>query len=282
MCGVSVADRHFYFSNATAASAVDEQVHISRMAFEESMRVGVVDRPGTGDVFMLLAPAGCAIGDRAGIHCLQQPAFIYWREQQAHYYGDPDAAWSHTWLHLCGTYLKRMNFVCPSNTCIPVDDVALFERSYAMIYDELQRTRPDLKIICNIIEHILLRAKRCLQESDAGAAGLAEIPPVFIGIKQYMDNNFALPLSLKELAQRTALSTSHFSNRFKHYYACSPIDYLIRVRMEQAKHMLSNRNLRISEVSHLVGYEDVAYFSRLLKRYFGLNPRDLRKQLLAD
>ncbi len=265
----------FYFSSPGAG---DDQLSITRMAFDETMRAAVVDRHSTGDVFLLMVPAGCVLRDRFGIQELEKPGLIYWRERQPHYYGRSDQAWIHSWIHMHGSWMRRLSQVCPSNTCIQLDDVSMIEQCMRMIYDELQEPKSERQILYNSIETLLLHARRHLNNAEVAQG----IPNQFIELKQYVDNHYQMPLSLQDLAKRVDLSSSHFSNRFREYFSCSPIEYLIRVRMEQSKHLLSNRSLRIQEVSELVGYEDVAYFSRLVKRYHGVNPRDLRKQILED
>lgn len=262
----------FYFASQQAD---DEQLTISRMAIREPMPAGVIDRPSTGDVMLLLVSPGCELVDRNGLHQVQRHGFIYWRERQAHYYGQRATGWEHNWIHMRGSWLRRLSHFCPSNTCIDLEQLQQVETAMLMIYHELQSMQPQRQILSNLLENILLWAAASLDDRDD-----YDVPAVFVELKQYMDNHYYLPLSLQDLAERAKLSVSHFSNRFRHYFSCAPIDYLIRVRMEHARHLLSNQNLSISAVAASLGYADVAYFSRLVKRYHGVNPRALRKQLL--
>jgi AraC-like DNA-binding protein len=239
------------------------------------MPAGVVDRPSTGDVMLLIVSPGCELRDRHGLHQIDGPGFIYWREQQAHHYGCLTDNWHHSWIHMRGSWLRRLGHFCPANTCIGLEQHHQIEATMHMIYYELQSMQPQRQILANLLENMLLWASTSLDGYDD-----YDVPLAFIELKQYMDNHYYLPLSLQDLAGRMSLSVSHFSNRFRHYFSCAPIDYLIRVRMEHARHLLSNQNLSITAVAESVGYEDVAYFSRLVKRYHGDNPRALRKLLL--
>lgn len=271
---MSMHDSLFYFATPQSIGS-DQALAVSRMAFEEPMAKGVVRRPGTGDLFFLLLPKGGEIKDQHGIQRVSQPAFVYWRERQAHHYGNLNKKWPHTWLHVSGRSLKRLSHLCPSNTCVPLPDATKVKMQFRGIYNELQEQQPIEQIILNAIETMLLHCRRYMPDREQPL-----IPETFIKIKQFIDNNAQMPLSLTELAERVALSNSHFSSRFREYFSCSPIDYVISVRMEQAQYLFGNRDLSIAEVAESVGYEDVAYFSRLVKRYFGINPRELRKQLL--
>lgn len=270
---MAVHESRFYFP--APRQAHDEELCVNRMAADEPMVKGLVDRPSVGDYLFLLLPDGGELIDAHGVQQSKQPMLIYWKPQQRHHYGNARKKWLHTWMHVSGTALKRIEHICPSNTAIILPDAERVAAQFELVYQELQDPRPLSKIISNAIESLLYMAQRYVDPADE-----AEIPAAFMKIKQYMDTNAQLPLSLDELAKKVALSASHFSNRFRHYFQCSPIDYLIRVRMEQAGRMLSNENVQISDVSRAVGYDDVAYFSRLVKRYYGVNPRQLRKQLL--
>ncbi len=58
----------------------------------------------------------------------------------------------------------------------------------------------------------------------------------------------------------------------------SPINYLIGVRLRQARYLLLDRQLQISEIARRVGYDDLFHFSKLFKKHFGLSPRALRNR----
>ena len=55
-------------------------------------------------------------------------------------------------------------------------------------------------------------------------------------------------------------------------------EYLMHVRLEQAKRLLEGSDIRIADVAAQVGYADQFYFSRLFKRATGITPSDYRRQ----
>ncbi|MFD1903899.1 helix-turn-helix domain-containing protein [Paenibacillus rhizoplanae] len=68
------------------------------------------------------------------------------------------------------------------------------------------------------------------------------------------------------------------SRKFKQITGENLSDYLTGLRVEKAKALLQNTNLRLSQIAELVGYEDEKYFSRVFKKTAGLTPREYRKQ----
>ncbi|MDD3251277.1 MAG: response regulator [Lachnospiraceae bacterium] len=84
----------------------------------------------------------------------------------------------------------------------------------------------------------------------------------------YQDSN----LNIDVVANAIGLSPSYFSTIFRSEAGITFTDYLIRLRMEKAKTLLENGNMKIYEISQQVGYENAAYFSAAFKKYFGKSP----------
>lgn len=90
----------------------------------------------------------------------------------------------------------------------------------------------------------------------------------------YIDAQYNKDLRLKDVAEAVAISPQYFSKIFKKELGVNFIDYLTKVRIEQAKVMLSERNLSIKEICYQIGYNDPNYFSRLFKKVEGVSPTD--------
>ncbi|RED84248.1 response regulator [Cohnella phaseoli] len=83
--------------------------------------------------------------------------------------------------------------------------------------------------------------------------------------------------SLHSFAKEHHISISHLSRLFKKEAGVNFSDYLIGVRMEQAKALLASEALSVIEVSGRVGYEDSKYFSQLFKKHTGMTPSEYQK-----
>lgn len=77
-------------------------------------------------------------------------------------------------------------------------------------------------------------------------------------------------------------SPDYFSHQFKKATGVSPIQFLNRLRIEQAKEMLLTGNLTVAEVSELVGYKDPLYFSRIFKKITGFSPKMFHGNLFTE
>jgi AraC-like DNA-binding protein len=97
----------------------------------------------------------------------------------------------------------------------------------------------------------------------------------------FMNSNLDRRVSLGELAKVVNLSPSHFSALFKNETRLSPGEYLIKLRMEKASHLLSTSFLSIKQIMAVVGCGNRKTFVGHFKRYFDLAPSQYRKRAFS-
>lgn len=90
--------------------------------------------------------------------------------------------------------------------------------------------------------------------------------------KAYMDHRYGEDIALERLAAIAELSPKYYADLFKKTYGLSAFDYLTQVRMNQAKRLMLQTELRLRDIAHEVGYDDEFYFSRKFKKTFGMPP----------
>ncbi|KTD86706.1 AraC family transcriptional regulator [Paenibacillus etheri] len=99
---------------------------------------------------------------------------------------------------------------------------------------------------------------------------------VAVQVITYIQEYYAEPITLDSLAEVFNFSAYHLSSLFKEYTGMSPIDYLIRFRLELATELLKSTDASVGEISASVGYKDVYYFSRIFKKRKGVSPAHFR------
>jgi len=101
-------------------------------------------------------------------------------------------------------------------------------------------------------------------------------------LRQVMDfiaANYANDLRLEELAREASMSSFHFAREFKKSTGTTPHQYLIKFRVEQAKLLLANRELPLTEVGLRSGFSHQSHFTRLFHRFTGTTPQSYRQRL---
>lgn len=104
-------------------------------------------------------------------------------------------------------------------------------------------------------------------------------PPVVTRAKEYIREHTSEELSLGQVARAVNTSASYFCRLFKKATGINYSQYLSRVRLEKAKQLLVNRNLRVSEVAFQVGFQSLTHFNRVFKKLLGQSPTEYRDHL---
>lgn len=95
-------------------------------------------------------------------------------------------------------------------------------------------------------------------------------------VQRYVSKHLTEELTVKEAAKLCSMSESYFSHMFKKEMGLSFVDYVNRQRVRKAERLLTNTNLRISEISAAVGVDNANYFSVLFRKINGLSPQEYR------
>ncbi|NLU36327.1 MAG: helix-turn-helix transcriptional regulator [Clostridiales bacterium] len=80
------------------------------------------------------------------------------------------------------------------------------------------------------------------------------------------------------MAEKIYISPYYLSHLFKEELGITFLEYLTRIRMEEAKKLLMDRSLTILDISLRIGYDDPGYFSKVFKKKIGVSPSQYRKQ----
>lgn len=99
---------------------------------------------------------------------------------------------------------------------------------------------------------------------------------IHISVK-YINNNFERDISLGDIAKFVFLSPSYFTRAFKEEMGISPINYLLKTRIERSKELLADTSLKISDIALSVGFSNQQRFNEIFKKYSKFTPLQYRK-----
>ena len=136
-----------------------------------------------------------------------------------------------------------------------------------------------LRLLATFAEHLAAISHGI----DAGEAQADAAGPALVGdAKNYIRHHYRGRISLDEAAAAVNASTRHFCKVFKEATGMTFTDYLARVRVEKAKHLLRNPHNRVGEIAFETGFESISQFNRSFKRVTGLTPTRFRRDNRAE
>lgn len=114
----------------------------------------------------------------------------------------------------------------------------------------------------------------------AGGAGLRDRSRVQ-SVVRFMAENLSRPVDHAALEKASDLSASRLQALFREVTGYPPLDYLRRLRVEEARRLLADSRLSVKEIAARAGFRDTSHFSKVFRRIDGLSPAHFRDALLA-
>jgi len=130
-----------------------------------------------------------------------------------------------------------------------------------------------IKLLAIFAEHISVVSNQIMVRRQNSES------PVIKRAKEFIMENQTEDLSLGQVAKAVNTSTFHFCKMFKKATGLNFTEYVSRVRVEKARNLLLNPNLRVSEIAYEVGFQSLTHFNRVFKKITGRSPSDYREQL---
>lgn len=123
------------------------------------------------------------------------------------------------------------------------------------------------------IEFFLMDVYRTPTEADGRPSGRAtRWDEEFARAVQFLRSHLSQPLTLSEIAKGCSMSVSKLKMLFREKTGGGPINYLIELRVKEAKRLIREGNMDFTEIAESLGFASLHYFSRLFKKVTGMSP----------
>ncbi len=190
-------------------------------------------------------------------------------------------------------------YVIPPNVAHLTYSNSTFSDCYIQINDEilLNKTKitnifigKEVKAFAGILQDSYLKRKIGFSKSlDFAASLLIQLiydnlkedndKPLIKDIRNYLiDNMSNSNVNMETLSKKFGYNKDYIRKVFLEATGQTPLEYLKEIRVSRAKDLLIKMQMySVSEISHLIGFEDPLYFSRCFKKYTGVSPKTYRK-----
>lgn len=134
--------------------------------------------------------------------------------------------------------------------------------------------RLDERLLADILTELIDSAMTQIRQDSGGT-----IRDIIRAAVSYIDENYFEELTLVTLAGRYGVESSYFSRMFKQETGKNLMLYIAEKRVGKAREYMEDKNINLTEIAFLTGYDDYTYFSRVFKKITGKSPREYRGDL---
>ncbi|MCM3408398.1 response regulator [Metabacillus litoralis] len=100
--------------------------------------------------------------------------------------------------------------------------------------------------------------------------------------KKWIIKHLEQNITIQKIASQVYMNPTYFCEYFKNQTGETVLDFVTRARIEKARDLLVNTNLKIYDISEKVGYSDTKYFSKLFKKHYGETPSKYKEKVFLD
>lgn len=202
------------------------------------------------------------------------------------YASNNDAPWTIYWIHFRGTLAPYFAegaeapiTVSPNLNSRIADRNAIFEDIFMTLsagytIENLRYTASLLHFYLGSLKYLPIY-RRCHKKEASDVK--TEESVITNAALQYMEENLEKTITLQDLSKYTGYSVSHFSMIFKKHTGHSPLSYFNLLKVKKACELLETTELKINQISYMVGFADPLYFTRQFTRVVGISPRNYRR-----
>jgi AraC-like DNA-binding protein len=216
--------------------------------------------------------------------CSKGDSFIIFPGELFSYEADPEEPWHYVWVafrgHLSGALLPQLG-ITTERPVIPGSGHRKTFALYRRLLLALQQT--EWPPLADLEASGLLR----LLLHEFGLSNKAALPfaPTHASAAErqiqqavrWLSLQYAQPVSIGQLARSLGYHRTHLSKIFKQQIGLSPMQFLMQIRLEQAKILLQS-HWTVEQVASSVGFADALYFSKQFRKAYGESPTQYRNR----
>ena len=198
-------------------------------------------------------------------------------DHQSYFYFPKDKCQSY-WVHFTGSEVDKIldYYQLPNKENIFYSSTSPeYKWLFEQMIRELQLCRANYQeLLTMALRHIFLLINRYLKESKK--SGISAYNEVEHAIR-YFNEHYKEDINIEEYAKSLHMSACWFNRRFKQVTKVTPLQYVISIRIANAKTLLETKDYNVAETAREVGFTNPLYFTRLFTKNTGVSPSEYKK-----
>ena len=181
------------------------------------------------------------------------------------------------WIHISGSnsYTLFQEIEKNEGNLVKCQDIHHVKKLLFRIYDSISGVHPPSEL--NMSLDIYKLFAELLNPQSIKSKGESDYEDNIQEIKKYIAENLNEKLTVQKLADKTHMSTSHFSRVFKQQTGFSPYDYVLITRLNKAKYLLQKTDMTVASIAYEIGFNSESNFIYFFTESEGISPGKFRK-----
>ena len=202
---------------------------------------------------------------------------ILFPNEKHRYKPDSNTGWDEYWVGIKGVIIDNLlsaGYLSPDNPCHYIGFNDGIISLYNLIIEKTKQERSGYQpFISGIVLHLIGNCHSIIKQSIVENS---EEEVIIDRARLLFRSNINNAYSPEQAAKELNVGYSWFRKRFKSYTGLSPGQYYLQLKIEKAKDLLTNSNMRNKEISIELNFDSTLYFSKMFKEKTGFNPTDYR------
>jgi len=196
-------------------------------------------------------------------------AYILHEGEFHHYFSDKKDPWKKIWFNVSGSLVRHLLSDYGLDTLVKIPSFG--DGKYLTDIYETIKKEP-----VHCAEKLALYLHQYIQKLSGSVGQQKQCPSQALALKNYIEQNLTIPLSIDTMAGYVHLSRSRAIHLFKEAYGITPYHYYLNQKGELACTLLKCTTLSIQEISEQLGFSDYHHFSGFFRKWYGVSPSRYR------
>ena len=261
-----------------------KEIRVSGVELHREQAAGfTIDRPwGLGCFLLLRFHSPMEALTAQGLVQAEPGHCLFYSPEHPQWYRGRFGVWADDWMHLegeeVGEIAARQGVLL--NTLLAPSDTRFLPRFFEEIkHERLHAEAGYEEVVEALALQLLVKLGRTLRDplthlTPAEAAHL----PALRGLRQRLHEQLAHRWTVGEMAAEVGLSAPRFAVLYQRFFGVSPVEDLLRARIQQAEYLLSNRAMTVREAAAQCGFRSLHYFSHVFHQRVGYAPSEYHRR----
>lgn len=214
-------------------------------------------------------------------HPIEEGAILFLFPGEWHRFKpDPQSGWDEFWVGFKGGIIEHIvqhQFLSKKNATLKIGlsetIIQLFTNIIEITKEERTGYQP---LLSGIVMHLLGEIHSLVKQQFYSEEDITE--SIINRARIIFRTNIDREINIEEVAKELCVSYAWFRKAFKTYTGIAPHQYLLQLKIEKAKMLLTNCSKPIKEIAFNLNFESAFYFSKLFKEKAGVSPKEYREQ----